>query len=312
MDLNVKIIISPSDEIPKKFSSDILEKMRNIVNTSLSKYVTLQSREMTVWYGPKRSKDLDKYYLFDIFLYNSSDTIEYSMAVTEIRAFFNNLKTHKSIALSNDVEIGIVIEFNHRLEPRHRKYNDISIPGDGSLRPLMGKTLELHDHRPNMFISNVNWCYRVPFDMLDEVMMIGIEAYVIKPADVTVYQHQYDKTYEFIYLCLDLFISHIDDGKTYSDITNGDKIRPKTYTEDHNVPVSVVIVAVVMGLLLVTAFCRIYYGSKKQNVQSGVKESPDVGIVSDTGMSEDQEPCRDQSDIDAAGCDKDINETNSN
>ena len=170
----------------------------------------------------------------------------------------------------------------------------------------------------DILISNANWCYRVPFNIVNssEVERIGEEAYVIKETDITVYQLQYDQakgyTQDFLYLCLDLFSSHIDGVQTHPDITNGDKIRPKTYIDDPKeiVPVSVVIVAALVGLLLVTALYRIRYTSRKQTVQSVVQETPDVGIVSDTVMSEEdsqaievihQEPDSDQNDLDGAG-----------
>ena len=329
MELNVKIDISPIDKIPKTFSSAVLEELRNIVNTSLSKYVTLQPRKIAVWYGPKLSKNPDKYYMFDIFLNNSSDTIEYSTAVTEIRAFFNNLKTHKSIALSNGAEIGIEIKFNHRLIQKFGEYKDISLPNDGNLQVLVGKTSKSNDPVPNMLISNVNWCYRVPFKIFhdNEVEMIGAKVYAVKDVDITVYQHQYDQANGFndhyLYLCLDLFISLTDEGT----IINDDNIRQKTYIKDNNddpkgtVPVSVVIVAVLVGVLVVTAFCKIQYTSRKQTVRSALQETLAVGIVSDIGMIEDGtqafemvylECGRDQTDLDIAGSDKDISEGSDN
>ena len=71
MELNVKIDISPIDKIPRKFFSDVLERLRYIVNTSLSRNVSLQPRKIAVWYGPNLSKAPNKYFMFDIFLFNS-------------------------------------------------------------------------------------------------------------------------------------------------------------------------------------------------------------------------------------------------
>ena len=115
VDINVKIEISPNDAILKNLSSYVLNKLRKILNTSLAKYVTLQSREITVWYGPKRSKVRDKYYMFDIYLFNSSNTIDFVASIKEIRAFYNNLRTHDSIHVLNGDEIQIEINFNQRL-----------------------------------------------------------------------------------------------------------------------------------------------------------------------------------------------------
>ena len=137
MDLNVKIDVFPSEAVPKKFSSDVLDELRKIVNTSLSKYVTLQPRDISVWFGPKQGKTPDKFYMFDIFLFNASDTIDYSFAVKEIRDFYNNLKTNKNLSLSNGADLGLEIKFNHRMVAGFDSYMDISAPSDCKLRPLV-------------------------------------------------------------------------------------------------------------------------------------------------------------------------------
>ena len=301
MMLNVKIDIhvhmSRND---KKFmeSSDDLDELRNIVNTSLSKYVTLQRSDILVWYGPKRSKLSNKYYMFDIFLFNSSDTIQYMKAITEIRAFFDNLKTHQSIVLSNGAMREIEITFNHRLKYMWNTYHDVSLPNDGNLRVLVGDQSKVNEYKPAMVISNVNWCNRVAFMSLHEADMIGKIAYVIKHTDIRVYQYQYDKVgnNDILYLCLDLFTDYIDGKEMHSEITKSDMIRPNTYSEDNNddprgaVKVSVIVVAVLIGLLLVTTLCKIRYTSQK-SVHSGEQESrQDAEIASDVGMSEDGRP----------------------
>ena len=300
VDINVKIEIALKDENPTELFSDVLIKLRKIVNISLANFVTLQSREMSVWYGPKGSKDRDKYFMFDIFLFNSSGTIDISASLNEIRNFYNNLKAQDSIRLLNDDEKKLEINFNDRVIPkfRHRQYNDMSINGDGSLRILVGRKLEELHGRPSLLVSNVNWCYRVPFDTLDETVMIGNGVYFIKPADIIVYKNQLDKINKVVpekihllYLCLDLFISHIDERN--SDKTSYDPTRLKSNTDDENIDmtfstiVNIIITAVALGLCLVCALCKIHYTSMKPTVQSVIQASPDMEIVSNVGMTED-------------------------
>ena len=298
--INIHVHMSRND---KKFveSSDVLDELRNIVNTSLSKYVTLQHHDILVWYGPKHSKLSNKYYMFDIFLFSSSDAIDYGAAVIEIRAFFNNLQTYQSIVLSNGAEREMKITFNHRLKYHMETYQDVSVSSGGNLRILFGGQSKVNEMLPVMTISNVNWCYRVPFMSLEEADPIGRRAYAIKHTDIKVYQYQYDDEHGdeddyFLYLCLDLFTNYIDGKEMHSEITKSDMKRTRTYSQDNNddpkgaVKVSVIVVAVLIGLFLVTTLCKIRYTSQK-SVQSGGQDSrPEVGIASDVAMSDDGRP----------------------
>ena len=329
VDINVKIEIALKDESPTELFSDVLIELRKIVNISLAKCVTLQSREMSVWYGPKGSKDRDKYFMFDIFLFNSSGTIDYSASLNEIREFYNNLKAQDSIRLLNGDEKKLEINFNDRVIPMFRQYmyNDMSINGDGSLRILVGRKLEELDAIPSMLVSNVNWCYRVPFDTLDETVRIGTGVYFIKPADMIVYKNQFDRIdnivpeeFHLLYLCLDLFIIHIDEGN--SDITSDDPTRLQSNTDDDNnnmtfsTPDSIIITAVALSLCLVCALCKIRYTFIKTNVQSVIQASPDMGIVSDAGMTEDGtqhiEMAGENLGLDTTNADNDASETETN
>ena len=305
MDLNVKIDVFLSEAVPKKFSSDFLDKLMKIVNISLSEYVTLQPRDISVWYGPKQRKPPYKFYMFDIYLFNASDMIDYSTAVKEIRDFFNNLKSYKNLSFSDGTDIGLDFKFDHRMEAKFQSYNDISVPVGGGLRPLVG---ELSDHRPNMFISNVNWCYRVAFhEAFQDLERIDRKAYVIKHANITVYEPQYDKQYkgnfQILYLCLDLFISHANND--YLDLRPGNLngIRQQNVViasvprvEDNNdiaegtAPISVIIVSVLFSLILVIGLFKISFASKtqtEQTEQTAVQAGSDVISVDESAIQKD-------------------------
>ena len=296
LDINVKIEISLIDRVLKSIDSDVLFELRKIVNTSLAKYVTLQPREITVWYGPKQSKVRDKYYMFDIYLFNSSSTIDFGASVEEIRAFYNNLRTHDIIHLLNGDHIQIEIHFNHRIVYKFKNYYDMSISGDGSLRVLEGRPMEDREDRPSMLVSNVNWCYRVPFDIVNETDPIGKEDYSIKPAGITVYKHQYDIPQDtkqsLLYLCSDLFINRID--KDNSDKTADDLTILKPDIDDDNnimalsIPANIAIIAACLGLCIVFALCKIHYTSIKPREQSGTQAIPVFGNASNVVISEDR------------------------
>ena len=327
MDINVKIEISLRDKGPIRLSSDVLNELKKIVKTSLANYMTLQSREITVWYGPRGSKVSDKYYMFDIYLFNSSDTIDFSASVKEIRSFFKSLKTHDSIRILNGDEIMIEINFNHRLVPKLSQYYDMSVSGGGSLTVLEGRTLvEVYD-RPSMLISNVNWCSRVPLDIDDEAERIGMDVLFIKPVGRAVYNHQYDEHYLFLpeihllYVCLDLFIRH-SDNDTF-DITDDDLMTIDSNINDDDekkkwsVPVFIAIITVCLCLFVVCALCnRRSTPTNMPTIQPEIHVSPDMGIVSDARMSEDGMQYAGMVnrtlDLDATDVDNDVSETEPN
>ena len=57
MDLNVKIEVSPSIDIPNKLLAEVMQEIGIIANISMP-------FEVGVWYGPKHSKVSDKFYMF--------------------------------------------------------------------------------------------------------------------------------------------------------------------------------------------------------------------------------------------------------
>ena len=288
LDINVKIEITPIDSVPKRLSSELLSELRTLVNTSLTKYVTLQSREISVWYGPKRSNVRDKYYMFDIFLINSSTVIDFRTSLKEIRDFYTHLNAHDSIRLSNDDVIKIQIIFNHRTIPRHGQFYDMSVSGGGSLNFLVGKTLNNSDERPAMLISDTYWCYRVPFDTLSEVDIPASDVYHLKSAGIIVYYDQYDHYYkwntalELIYVCLDLFTSQTN--KEQSDKAGNDFERTESTTEGNNkndnnnnnilalpVPINIAIIAGCFCLCITIALCKMRCKQTKPIVQSSTQ-----------------------------------------
>ena len=274
-----------------------LEQFLNVVNFSLSKYVTFKHRDISVWYGPERDKLSGKYYMFDIYLFNTSDTIEYQAVVSEIRAFYNTLQKYRTIVLSNGVRKDIDIRFNHRLNYQRETYKDIS--GNGNLRILFGDPLSASIYRPAMMISDVNWCHRVAFKMIEEVEPIAKGVYSIKYTDINVFQDQYDTLGSkdtVMYLCKDLFSNYIDGQKGPSEITENVEQKIKPYYVDNNddpveaISASVVIVAVLVGLLVLTTFCKLRYIAQKLVKSKDQDTHVDADIDIDVEMSEGVSP----------------------
>ena len=292
MGLSVKVDVFPSRNIPKKFASYFLDELWLIVNSSMSKCVTLQSNATSVWYGPVGRSVPYKYYMFDIYLFNASDTIEYSDAVKEVRDFFNELKTYGNLSLPDGTNIELYVKFNHRLRASFELYKDNSVNAGGVLRPLVGKLL---DRRPNMIISNVNWCYRVAFDeAVGDVQIIDLNAFLIKPANTTVYRQQFDEPGTsrvgwLLYLCIDLFRSHKNTGNlderylVVNEKGKQDGFKPSIPLENGNYessgrtsPVSIIIVSVLGLLVLVAGLYWIRFTINKPIKQTGVHVSLDI------------------------------------
>ena len=292
MDLNVKVEVFPSRNIPKKFASYFLDELWLMVNTSMSKCITLQSNATSVWFGPIGRPPPDKYYMFDIYLFNASDTIEYSDAVKEVRDFFNELKTYGKLSLPDSTNIELYFKFNHRLRASFELYKDNSVNAGGVLRPLVGKLL---DRRPNMIISNVNWCYRVAFEeAVGDVQIIDLNAFFIKPANITVYRQQFDEPGTsgvdwLLYLCIDLFRSHKNTENSderylvVNEKGKQDGFKPSIPLENGNYessgmnsPVSIIIVSVLGLLVLVAGLYWIRFTINKPIKQTGVHVSLDI------------------------------------
>ena len=298
LDINLKLQISLKNRIPKESAANAVSELRKIVSTSLAERVTLESREISVWYGPKGAKARDKYYMFDIFLSNSSGIIIFGTSVTEIHAFYQHLKSYERIGL-NGGEIKIEINFNPRIISKRDKYYDMSVSNDGSLTFLLGRTLEEVANRPSRLVSNVNWCKRVPFDIKDEVEFITNEIYLINSTGMVVFENQVDEHYLFLpklhllFLCLDLFLSHTDDDITdKTDITDDKLSALNSNTDDDNeatILSNPVHIAIITGCLCIAVVCVLYkirYTSTQPLEEPSTEESPDLGVVSDVGMSE--------------------------
>ena len=272
------------------FSLDFVDALKNIVNRSMINTVSLQSRHVGVFRYPYSNRSPNKYYLFDIFLFNSSDTIKYDVALMEIKAFFDNLKSHRSHTLANGAKIGLKFEFNHRIKRQFYDYYDTYAVSIRKLRPLMGKGWELKVSRPHMVISDVNWCFRTAFNGTNEIEMVDRESYKIKHTDITIYNWQFD-SYSFLseeritnvlYICIDLFSDHIALTKGHPHIKSGTRLDVDDIDDESTVDgrVGVIILSVVVVLLLGIVLYIVHFKFQKKNLQLTLRESHNISDIS--------------------------------
>ena len=296
--ISVQIDVLPSKPIHKEVSSEFLDELANIYNASLARHVTLKIRHISVWFGPKGAKARDRYYMFDLYLFNTSETIDYSIAVDEIKNFFQDLISHETLKLMDDTEIELNIKFNHRLDVKRYRpiptekssfvYWDTSVTAGGRLSPVIGSYFPALPRY--MSISDVNWCYRVAFaefDGLDEVEWLGSDARLIRPSNTIAYKPQFDYvvikpliqsvqiglyTNYVYYFCVDLFEDHM---QTASDDTQVDiehvvksltphKEKGNTDTDTIG-PISIAIIAALGSLIFVIIAYQVIRQSIRAN-----------------------------------------------
>ena len=167
LDLNIKIEIIPSRAIPRGISEAFADTLKNMADETLSDTVSLEQRQVSLWYLP-RSYDIPaEYYVLDIFLFDSSSIIEYSVAVEQFKRFFLKIKIRANLAVLVPLNIKLNFQLNHGLDLIGRKYIDMS--NGVELIPLMGEGWKMVTPRPYLTISEVNWCLRAVFDISEIV-----------------------------------------------------------------------------------------------------------------------------------------------
>lgn len=295
LDINVKIGVNPSENVPSSYLPEFLDKLKNILISSITNAITLQYREIAIWHRPISNNNRIRYFLFDIYFFNSSDTIKFGVAVREIENFFGILGFHKSIVLANENKIGLEFEFNHRIKTVFYIYQDTSLETGGRLYPLMGEGWENKDQRAHVTISNINWCFRIAFD---EIELVERDIFKIKLAEIVVYYGQYDietdesGKYRVLYACADLFTDPFDEKPKHTNIktifAKADKDSRSNH-KDEILPSNgavVIIVSCLAAFLMVILFCKIKFSSLKQRLPQTPFRSPNnkEGVLGPEGI----------------------------
>ena len=247
-------------------------------------------RHLSVWFGPKGTKATDKYYMFDLYLFNASGTMDYNVTVNEIKNFFNDLESHEALKLLDGTKVELNIKFNHRLEVRMDKssiadkpgfvYWDKSVTAGGRLSPVIGSYFPAKPRY--MRISEVSWCYRVAFaqfDDLDEVEWLGSNACRIKALNIIAFNNECDNVvtraqtgqpYNSVYyFCMDFFKDHMYNNS--ADIISNMKTLPPIDDSINDAPdntplVSIIIVSVLGSLILIIGAYQVVKQTRQTDV----------------------------------------------
>lgn len=273
LELNTRIQIRPNQNIPKQFSALFVGNLKEIANDSLRNVKSLQTVELSLWHLPVSQRNPTEYYLFDIYFFNTTGTINYGLAVTEIQNIFNRIKSNKKLTLSTGLRIDLSFDFNHRIDILGRGMFDIEVQTGGRLLPLMGKEWTPRLPRPYMTISNVNWCYRTDFDAVEKVSKYS---YRIMPADMIVYQHQVDIEYIktslgsvklHAYACIDLFVEHVNVDREQTANRDSKTKIVDTYSMSQNNMVNIIVASAFGALLLGIILYKVNSMSSGQRLQ---------------------------------------------
>ena len=201
LDLHLQVQITPSQAIQGTIFEVFVEQLKDTADKVLRDTVRLEQRQVSLWYLPRSKANPTKYYLLDVYLFNSSNVIGYSAAVGQIKQFFLKLKMIK-LAVLGPSKIKLNFQFKHGVEQRRNTYNDM---GNGqTLKPLMEKEWTLMNPAPYVTISELNWCFRATFDPSD-IEFLG-DFIRVRSTDILIYIDQIDTLPNQLYLCVDHFI----------------------------------------------------------------------------------------------------------
>ena len=228
LDIHVKIQVTPDRVITKDIEAEFEGKLKDMIDNILMKTVSLHVRDMIFMYLPNKDKNGKIYYLSDMYLYNTTGKIKFSQAIADIKWFFREMNSQGLPKLSNGINIGLKIEFAHKIQMQ--PLGAIIDLSNGKSLIIMEKTAWMKGGgRPDYEITNVQWCYRIVFSFSEvKQLVLGWHVYEI-PSNppVTVYESQMesDTINRKIYICIDLIVAQTaraDNGQTVNDKGNLD------------------------------------------------------------------------------------------
>ena len=228
LDIHVKIQVTPDRLITKDIAAEFEGKLKDMVDKILKKTVSLHVRDMIFMYLPNKDKNGKIYYLSDMYLYNTTGKIKFSQAIADIKWFFREMNSQGLPKLSNGINIGLKIEFAHKIQMQ--PLGAIIDLSNGKSLIIMEKTAWMKGGgRPDYEITNVQWCYRIGFSFSEvKQLVLGWHVYEI-PSNppVTVYESEIesDTINRKIYICIDLIVAQTaraDKGQTVNDKGNLD------------------------------------------------------------------------------------------
>ena len=261
LDINFKIKVTPEQDVHGKVAIDVAKELKQNVSSHLTNLISLQTRDITVWFLPKIGEKTIRSFLLDIFLYNASKKVKYNRAVLELHDFFYAIKSLNRLQISKDTTLGVTYEMGHKLD-----YGDQL----GNLYHLTGGGLKQYTNTNHLTISDVNWCIRTEFTA-NETEILGRNVFRVKKTNTFLSKDQCFIDFSvdpiILYTCIDYFV---DDGvkgnKNPKILTKVSKTSVNTEHATSKLPLPAVgtVVAVLVAVMLTIMLLKMIYKRRER------------------------------------------------
>ena len=277
----------------KDVAAEFEGKLTEMVYYIMKQTVILQVRGIFVMFLPNKQRTGKIYYVFYIYLYNSTGNIKFSQAITETKDFVSEMKSQASLTLSDRTKIGLKVGFAHKIRIAVRSFIDLS---NGEALVLMKKTAwGQRIQRPDLEISDVHWCYRTEFTLPDiKPIRDGVIEILVTPS-VIVYENEIEQiiSKRKIYVCIDLVVTPIT-GEDVSPtrITEGkvDTVEGESNEEFDDKGGALVVTCValaVFGIIFYKVRVHLLAAKRKINMDILANQSA-IGLDTINGKSENR------------------------
>ena len=281
LDLNVKIQITPNHDITKNIAEEFERILHDTVSYILQNSVSLKVRGIFPFYLPKSKQNPDNYYMFDIYLHNSTEKIKYSQSILDIKLFFTKMKSLELPPLANGLIVGLKIEFTHKVFLNRYRYQDMSNGED--LIPLMNAAWKemVHVRRPYIEISDINWCYRTQFSA-QEVELLAPFVFQINPS-VIVFGTEFDAYFMNVYICIDLVVTQTNNEENVPTRNIDDSFKDKIDEESGETSDKAILLTVcfLITIVLIVIFCKVKAKYEMKRLLTANHPTRNVSTVND-------------------------------
>ena len=249
--LNIKLKIIPNQTIYSSVQNEFTNRLKFLVGSTLNWTVSLQTRDIYLWFLPRSKMNSKGYYIFYIYFLNQSGKIKYSQAIEEIHNFYMLIKTQNTLILSTGIKIGLNMSFGNEFVKREKSLIDRST--GKVLQPLIEKERKIVWHDPVMTVSESNWCYMTAFKDDEIYYDTLVSVLKLKQTNIPIYEDLFDP-FGNTYLCIDMFIdvqgSNIVSDATYTIQGETDQDETPWYFSTPFIMTWFIFAAVIIGLIL--------------------------------------------------------------
>ena len=131
LDINFKITVRPEQDVQGTAAREVAEKLKSRMISLMTTILSLQLRDIAVWFMHKAGGRSIRFYLFDIFLYNASNEISFTRAIEELHEFFHVVKVLTRLQISEDKVVGLKYNIGRLMDYSGQSGNLKHLIGNG-------------------------------------------------------------------------------------------------------------------------------------------------------------------------------------